>query len=241
MSRALIHSVLAVAIAAPLAFEARVTARAGAKGEHAGSSVLQRFLSIDDSTPVQYRALRRIDASNGPDRAAWMDVWTEADPSGFRYTIVAEGGSGYIRSKIFRRSLESEKKMYLSGEPDRAALTPENYEFAESLSVDGLWSIAVTPRRKDVLLIDGAIFLRPDDGDLVRLEGELAKPPSFWVREVRIVRSFKRIEGARLPVALEANANIRLAGKATMRMTYEYETVNGRPIGTPQPRVSQSD
>ena len=37
------------------------------------------------------------------DKTAWMDVWTEADgDGGFTYTVVAEGGSGYIRSKVFR-------------------------------------------------------------------------------------------------------------------------------------------
>ena len=38
-----------------------------------------------------------------------MDVWTEADASGFRYRVVAEEGSDYIRSKVFRASLDTER------------------------------------------------------------------------------------------------------------------------------------
>ena len=75
----------------------------------------------------------------------------------------------------------------------------------------------------------------------MRIEGRLAKAPSFWVRQVQIVRSYQRIAGARMPVATEAVANIRLAGRATFQMTYEYETVNGRPVGTPEPRLAKAE
>ncbi len=62
---------------------------------------------------VEYRALRHLDASNDTfEKSAWMDVWTEAGRSGgFRYRIVAEGGSEYIRSRLFVASLETERKM----------------------------------------------------------------------------------------------------------------------------------
>ena len=177
------------------------------------------------------------------DKTAWMDVWTEADrEGGFRYTVVAEGGSGYIRSKVFLASLEKEREMYASGDPSRAALTHDNYVFDDDgAALDGLSALAVTPRRKDVLLVDGSIFLNPEDGDLVRIEGRLAKAPSFWVRQVQIVRSYQRIAGARMPVATEAVANIRLMGRATFRMTYEYETVNGQQVGTPELRLAKAD
>ena len=44
---------------------------------------------------------------------------TEAAEGRFMYTVVAEGGSGYIRSKVFLASLESEREMYASGDPSR--------------------------------------------------------------------------------------------------------------------------
>ena len=142
---------------------------------------------------------------------------------------------------MFLASLETEKKMYESGAPSRAALTPENYLFAEGAVADGLSAVVVTPRRKDVLLIDGSMFLKPEDGDLVRIEGRLSKAPSFWIRHVEIVRSYRRIAGVRMPVAVEAVASIRLAGTATFRMTYEYEMVNGRRVGAPEPRLARAE
>jgi len=212
--------------------------------------VLKRFLALDSPRALDnqrataYRALRHLDGGNERmNKAAWMDVWTEADHAGgFTYTVVAEGGSEYIRSKVFLASLEKEREMYAVGDSGRAALTPDNYVFGDGgAAPGGLLALPVTPRRKDVLLFDGSIFLNPEDGDLVRLEGQLAKAPSFWVRQVQIVRSYQRIAGARMPVVTEAVANIRLAGRATFRMTYEYETVNGRPVGTPELRLAKAD
>jgi hypothetical protein len=243
MSRGLIRSLLITLLGAPLVLNGvtAMSASAAAGTDPRFPAILQRFLSLDDSSPTGYRALRRLDASNqNLTRAAWMDVWTESDKSGgFTYVVVGEGGSGYIRSKVFLASLETEKKMYESGAPGRAALTHENYLFAEGVSADRLSAIAVTPRRKDVLLVDGSIFLKPDDGDLVRIEGRLSKAPSFWIRQVQVVRSYQRIAGVRMPVAVEAVASIRFAGRATFRMTYDYETVNGRRVGAPEPRLAK--
>jgi hypothetical protein len=167
-----------------------------------------------------------------------MDVWTEADASGFRYTVVCEEGSEYIRDKVFRASLEAEREMWKPGSTDAGALTPANYVFEDrGTQPDGLTSLAVKPRRKNILLVEGSIFLNPDDGELVRLEGQLSKTPSFWTRRVEIVRWYQRINGFRMPTALESVANVRVAGDSTFRMTYEYESINGQRVGSPQPRT----
>ena len=202
--------------------------------------ILERFLALDDPPPTQFRALRHLEARNDHfEKSAWMDVWTEVDASGFRYQIVAEEGSGYIRSHLFHATLETEREMWASGAPDRARLTLANYIFEDrGAQPDGLTLLAVKPRRDDVLLVDGLIFLNPDDGELVRVEGRLSKTPSFWTRRVEIVRRFQRIVGVRMPVALESVANLRIAGEATFRMRYEYESVNGQRVGAPEVRAS---
>ena len=191
---------------------------------------LQRFLATSEQGPAAYRAFRHLEARNGHlSDAAWMDVWTTADESGFEYEIVGQGGSGYVRDHVFVPALEAERTMW--GAAAGGALTHENYTF-EDLGADprGLAWIGLKPRRKDVLLVNGSAFLRPDDGDLVRLEGALSRTPSFWTRKVEIVRRYDRIAGVRLPVAFESVASIRMAGKATFTMSYEYHTVNGLDV-----------
>src|SRR5438132_13101292 len=98
-------------LAAVLTTFALMHARAaGPSTATASSLILQRCLTVDDPSPVQYRALRHLDAENEHfDSNAWMDVWTEADQAGgFRYHVVSEGGSSYIRARVFHATLERE-------------------------------------------------------------------------------------------------------------------------------------
>jgi hypothetical protein len=200
--------------------------------------VVERVLARKDPPPDQYRALRRLEARSEHFRAAgWMEAWTDVDPvGGFRYEIVGEGGSGYVRSHVLRAALDGERNLWLSSAPQRAALTMDNYAFEENgPSADGLEAVGVKARRKDVLLVDGSIFVKADDGDLVRIEGRLSKTPSFWTRRVEVIRRYQRINGIRVPVAIESVAQVLIAGRSTFKMTYEYETINGDRVGDPRP------
>jgi hypothetical protein len=200
--------------------------------------VLQRFLARADGPPVEYRALRHLEARNDHFGASgWIDAWTEFDRAhGFTFEVVGEGGSAYIRKRVLLAALEGEQRLWASSEPQRASLTPDNYSFHDGGSTpDGLEWLGVKPKRKDVLLVEGSIFIQPDDGELARIEGRLSKAPSFWTRRVEIVRQYQRIGGVRVPVAIESVAHVLIAGRSTFRMTYEYETINGQRVGNPQP------
>jgi hypothetical protein len=241
MFRGLCRSALVPLVAGPLLVTA--SASGPTRASSPGTPVVQRYLSSPDPDPTEFRVMRHVDAkSERFGQSAWMDVWTEFDRNGFRYRIIGEEGSEYIRSKVFRASLETERKMWADGSPARSALTSANYEFVDAgVQPDGLASVTLKPRRKGDLLVDGTIFVNRDDGDLVRLEGRLVKAPSFWTRKVEIVRRYKRFAGVRMPTSLESIAHILVAGKATFKVTYDYETVNGQRFGTPIARVQQAE
>ena len=199
---------------------------------------MQRFLARGESPTVAYRALRHLEASNAKFGAnGWMDVWTDFDDArGLRYEIVREGGNGYIRKKVLLAALDGEQKMWSAREPQRASVTADNYTFDEVQPADeGLQSVGIRPRRKDILLVEGAIFIEPDEGELRRIEGKLSKAPSFWTRRVEIVRRYEKIGGVRVPVSIESVAHVLIAGRSTFRMTYQYETINGQRVGSPKP------
>jgi len=40
-------------------------------------------------------------------------------------------------------------------------------------------------------------------------------------------------DGVHVPVSLESVASVVIAGQSTFKMTYEYESINGRSVGTP--------
>ena len=192
--------------------------------------VVQRFLARADEPLTRYRALRRLEAQNDRfNKEGWIEAWTELTADGrFTYEIVREGGSEYIRSKVLRPLLENEARVYATGDGARSALTADNYELRGGESVEpGLSRLEVTPKRREVSLIEGALFVKDADADLVRVEGRLSKNPSFWAKRVDVVRHYSRLHGIRVPVRVDSVAQMRLAGKATLSMTYEYEMING--------------
>ena len=182
-------------------------------------------------TPHAYRATRRLEATNG-NRSGWLEAVTEYSlAGGFRYQVTAEGGSSDIRSKVLRAVLDGERDVITRGEGDRATLAPANYTFTpQGVSPEGLVAVSVVPRRKERALVNGTMFLRPEGGVLVRLQGRLAKNPSFWIKSVDIVRSYEQVAGVIVPITLDSHAQVRLLGAATFRMTYSYEEIDGRPV-----------
>lgn len=194
---------------------------------------LRRFLSTDTVPLTSYVAIRRLEAHNPRYRKhGWLSVRTRLDPSqGFSYDILSEGGSGYIRDRVLRKVLEREARAFASGESTAAFVAPENYEFGpEQMGEDGFVHVALTPRRRDELLLVGALHLEPGTGDLIRIEGRAAKPPSFWTRRVDVVRRYARVGGIRVPVEMQSTASVLVAGPSSFAMRYEYESINGQAV-----------
>ena len=182
-------------------------------------------------TGISARAIRelRAGATNGKHQA-WMEVETVTTPStGLTWRILEEGGSERTRNKVLRAVLDGEAATARNSS-DAAALTPENYMFQlidEHHS--GHLRIRLTPRRSDERLIDGVLTVSAD-GYPLRLEGKLAKSPSFWVRSVTVVKRYGRYAGVALPVALESIADVRMVGQSSFTMRYNYREVNGQAI-----------
>ena len=160
---------------------------------------------------------------------AWLEAWTELKGGRFSYEIVSERGSGMVRDKVLKSMLEREQDLVNSGNTAKGDLTPANYEFGEGVQTEDGHVVQIKPKRDDVLLVEGRAVL-DDRGDLVRVEGRLAKNPSFWTSLVNIVRRYARIGGVRVPVATETTAKIKMVGTSQLQVFYDYESINGLPV-----------
>lgn len=191
--------------------------------------VLHRFLNRSDERLVNYRGTRRLEGRSARlNLDGWMEVATELTADGFHYQVIAEGGSEMIRRRVFRSMLDNEENLFATGNPERSSFTALNYELSPAATEEaGLVKLIAHPRRRDVTLIEGAVFVTDTDADLVRVEGRLAKNPSFWTKRVEVVKQYGRIGGIRVPVRVDSTAQMRLAGTSTLTMTYDYEMVNG--------------
>lgn len=214
------------------AFSLVVASTAGS-APSAGTAAAEPSLNLSALSPGdlhQYRALRRMHAlSERFDHEGWMDAWTEFDAGGFRYEIVSERGSDTVRNKVLRTLLKREQELIANGDFGRGELTPDNYTFGQETVRDGLRYILITPKRRDAMLIDGRVVL-DGGGELLRVEGLLAKNPSFWTSQVHVTRHYARVDGVRVPVATESIAKVKLAGRSRLDVRYEYETINGRAV-----------
>ena len=197
-------------------------------------------LAWDEEPVLEYRALRRMHAWNERfHQEAWMDAWTELHEGVFSYRIVSEHGSDKIRRKVLHAILDRERALVNDGHMDRGDLSTENYEFGEPRYGDGgSQYVPLKPRRRDVLLVDGRMVLSADGRELLRVEGKLAKNPSFWTTLVNVVRRYARLDGVRVPIATESTAKIRFAGMSRLEVDYQYESVNGRPLSVAARRVA---
>lgn len=218
-------SVAAVLLIAPLAL------RLSSSGAVDPSAVMamQSFLA-QPTFAHQYSASRRLEAS-GSGQRGWLDVQTDFTlTSGLLYDVTAEGGSGYIRSRVLRSLLDEEKELIARGGSASVAISTDNYQFTpEGVDGEGLAVVGIRPLRKDRSLINGRMFLTVD-GDLRRVEGRLAKNPSFWVTRANVVRSYRRISGVLMPVSLDTTAQLRFLGSSALRMTYSYSHINEQPV-----------
>ncbi len=208
-------------------------------GGSSSAAVLQRYLERPAEALKTYKGSRRLEAHNERFNVdGWMEVATSLSEHGFAWHVIEEGGSSYIRNKVLRNTLKIEADAVTRDDPTKAAVAETNYTFSEApldASVEvpaGLARFAITPKREDMLLLDGTVWLASSDGDLIQVDGRMSKKPSFWTHTVDIVRRYARVTGVRVPIELTSTAHVRVAGRSTFRMTFQYESVNGKPVET---------
>jgi hypothetical protein len=202
--------------------------------------VLERFLATAARKPVSYRAVRRLEGSNAKMKmTGWVEALTEFDPdTGLRYQILAEEGAGRVRG-LLKKILEGEREATHPARSISTGFSLTNYSFEPGpVGENGVVAVRVKPRRQETSLVNGTIFLSAADGGLVRVEGRLAKSPSFWTRSVDVTQRFERRAGVLVPVEVQSLADIRIAGPSTFVMSYGYESVNGQtPHDAPMPTL----
>lgn len=157
-----------------------------ARADETAASRIDRFLNSGHPFLTSYRARRVLTAStmSGTMHAS-LEAWTTLDPDGtFSFEVIRQEGSGLTRKRVLFAALETEQRTRNSGEMPQSELTRENYEFQieDRAREDGLAIVRLFPRRKTPMLAIGVAILRPQDGDLVRIDGRPAKSPSWFER-----------------------------------------------------------
>jgi hypothetical protein len=138
-------------------------------------------------------------------------------PNSKKYTIQETNGSG-LGQILVRRMLANEAEVakdYVSTD-----LSADNYDFRyireADVSGQRCYVLELLPRRKEKHLLHGDIWVDANTYLLHRFEGELAKTPSWWVRDVSVTFVYGDVGGMWLQTATEAAADVRILGRSTM-------------------------
>jgi len=134
-----------------------------------------------------------------------------------RYAILQAKGTG-LGEKIVRQMLEREATIVKDSSP--TDISPVNYDFRflgeEDADGQPCYLLEMLPRRRDKNLLRGQIWVDATTYLPHRAEGEPAKSPSWWLRDVRIALKYGDVSGMWLQTTLESTANVRLFGPHTM-------------------------
>jgi hypothetical protein len=193
----------------------------------------ERILAKSNTVaPPTYRALRRMEGGlNDSEKRGWLEVWTEYTPArGFTFEVVREGGSDYVRNKILRGMLASEAQLIATGKRLRSSLEAKNYQFEDGgLTDTGLQRVLLMPAKKSDGILNGSLLFDPESGLITRMEGRLVKSPSFWLRDVDVTYKFAHIGGHVVPTEMSSTGRVRLFGRSSFRMVYDYVSIDGQP------------
>jgi hypothetical protein len=138
-------------------------------------------------------------------------------PDSKKYRIEEASGSG-VGQVLVRRMLAGEAEV----EKDHLAtdLSADNYgfRFVREADVRGkrCYVLELLPRRKEPHLLHGDIWVDTDTYLPRRFEGEFAKSPSWWVRDVSVTFTYSDVGGMWLQTGTEAAATVRILGRSTM-------------------------
>ena len=185
--------------------------------------VVGKMMLLDaqrQSALTGYTAMRRYFAVN-KNRRAEMIVRVTCDSSGAKqFNILSEEGSGSIRKHVFHKLLSEETEASRHGARNSNRLTPSNYDFQivgrEALETGPAYVLAVSPKTANKYLIDGKIWVDARDYSIVRIEGQPARNPSFWVRSVHFVHTYQKVGQFWFASSTHTRSEIRIFGDSEL-------------------------
>ena len=214
----------------------------GQKGESQATqlefdSVIQRLEQAQRNAKpqVSYQVIRQYQLSESNSSHVSSKVVAEVEyvpPDRETYAIQEHSGSGR-GEQVVRRILEHESALLAAGPESwsETLLTRDNYTFANlgESTLDGksFYLLGLTPKRQQKELIAGRAWVDKNTFSIRRMEGEMAKSPSWWLKKVQVQLDFSEVSGIWLQTAAEATADVRFSGSQTL----QAQTLDCRKTG----------
>lgn len=126
--------------------------------------------------------------------------------------------TGGLGEKIVRHILDHEVRAARA--TDELMITPQNYEFSylgeEDFHGQPCYKLAITPRHDGKEMLKATVWVETGTYRILHVEGEPAKSPSFWVKDIHLELGFKEVGGMWLQTSTHATARTRFGGEYRM-------------------------
>jgi hypothetical protein len=142
---------------------------------------------------------------------------TFVPPDRKQYAIQESSGSG-LGEILVRRMLAGEADITKNSSSTDFSMQNYDFRFVRQEDVEGelCYMLELLPKRKDRNLVRGNIWVDVKTYLLRRTEGQPAKSPSWWLRDVHMTFLYGEINGMWLQTSSEATATVRILGQHTM-------------------------
>jgi hypothetical protein len=170
------------------------------------------------------------------DRDAEMIVnVTYRAPNTKQFQVVSQTGSRFVIDHVFKKLLEGEQEAANEENREHTALSRRNYDFTfagyEATPDGPEYVLNLLPKTKNKFLYRGKIWVDAKDFAVVRIEGEPAKNPSFWIKKTEVRHRYIKVNDFWLPAENHTESAIRLGGQANLWIEYkDYKITKAAPL-----------
>jgi hypothetical protein len=130
-------------------------------------------------------------------------------------TYDIDQSTGGMGEKVIRRILDHE--VDAARDPREMMVNEQNYRFdydgEESVDKLPCYRLTIAPKHDRKDLLNATIWVDKNSYRIVRMEGEPAKSPSFWVKDVHLVLDFGEVAGMWMQTEIHALARLRFGGE----------------------------
>ena len=156
-------------------------------------------------------------------------------PNSKEFVVVSQSGSKLIIDRVFKKLLEGEQEAANDENRRNTTLTTDNYDFTsagyENTRDGERYVLNLLPKTKNKYLYRGKIWVDAKDFAVVRIEGEPAKNPSFWIKKTEIRHRYVKVNDFWLPAENHTESVIRLGGRAILSIEYkDYRITSAAPL-----------
>jgi len=221
-----------------LALAANAAAAAG-QDPLPGGSIIAAKLTAQDAQrqhlAAGYHGTRRYVLDNDRmNKHAEIVVRVECSADGTKhFELVSQEGWKGAWKHVVSKMLASEAEASQSEVKLRTRLTLDNYDFnvvRTALLDDRMaYVVELVPKRDEERLIKGEAWIDAQDYAIVRIEGKPAKNPSFWVRSVHFVHTYRKSGQLWFPETTLSTTEVRMFGDTTLNIHYFDYSPNQPP------------